>query len=102
MTQTRPVTITVRNPADGREVGAVPIDSADTVAGKARELRLFQPAWEELGPQGRRGWLLKFQDWILDHEQQIVDIIQSETGKSRADASFEPAGLASMVEYWAG
>jgi hypothetical protein len=41
-------TLTVRNPADGRVVGTVPIEAPDVVAAKARELRLFQPngkAW---------------------------------------------------------
>ena len=42
-------TITVRNPADGRVAGTVPIDGPDTVAEKARELRLFQPEWEAIG-----------------------------------------------------
>ena len=32
--------IEVRNPADGTVVGEVPVDSAETVAAKARELRL--------------------------------------------------------------
>ena len=38
-------TITVRNPADGHVVGTVPVDDAEAVAAKARELRLFQPEW---------------------------------------------------------
>ena len=46
-------TITVHNPADGRVAGTVPIDDAETVAAKARELRLFQPEWEAIGPRGR-------------------------------------------------
>jgi len=33
-------TIVVRNPADGRVVGAVPIETSEAVAAKARELRL--------------------------------------------------------------
>jgi len=55
-------TISVRNPADGRIVGAVPVETADAVAAKARELRLFQPEWEALGARGRKHWLLKYLD----------------------------------------
>ena len=51
---TRQTTIEVRNPADGPSVGEVPNDSAETVAAKARELRLFQPEWEALGPRAAR------------------------------------------------
>jgi hypothetical protein len=46
-------TITVRNPADGRTAGSVPIDGPEMVSTKAQELRLCQPEWEEIGPRGR-------------------------------------------------
>ena len=52
-------TITVHNPADGRAVGSVPIDDSDAVAAKARELRLFQPEWEAIGPRGRKRWMMQ-------------------------------------------
>lgn len=95
-------TIVVRNPADGRVVGTVPIETAHTVAAKARELRLFQPQWAALGPRGRKRWLLKYQDWVLDNAEHIVEVVQSETGKTRADASGEPTITASLFDYWAG
>jgi acyl-CoA reductase-like NAD-dependent aldehyde dehydrogenase len=95
-------TITVRNPADGRVVGTVPIETSDAVAAKARELRLFQPEWEALGPGGRKRWLLRYQDWVFDNAEHITDVVQSETGKTRADASGEPTVTASLLDYWAG
>ncbi|MFG1930592.1 aldehyde dehydrogenase family protein [Mycobacterium sp. NPDC048908] len=98
---TRQGTIEVHNPADGTIVGSVPIDSADTVAAKARELRLFQPEWEALGPRGRKTWLLKFQDWVLDNAECLTDVVQAETGKVRADASIEVPLTAGLLKYWA-
>jgi acyl-CoA reductase-like NAD-dependent aldehyde dehydrogenase len=98
----RQSTIEVRNPADGTVVGEVPIDSAETVATKARELRLFQPDWEALGPRGRKPWLLRFQDWVLDNAEHLTDVVQSETGKVRADASIEAPMTAGLLDYWAG
>lgn len=98
---TRQSTIEVRNPADGTVVGEVPNDSADTVAAKASELRLFQPEWEALGPRGRKTWLLKFQDWVLDNTEHLTDVVQSETGKVRADASLEAPMTAGLLDYWA-
>jgi acyl-CoA reductase-like NAD-dependent aldehyde dehydrogenase len=98
---TRQSTIEVRNPADGTVVGVVPNDSADTVAAKARELRLFQPEWEALGPRGRKTWLLKFQGWVLDNAEHLTDVVQSETGKVRADASIEAPMTAGLLDYWA-
>jgi acyl-CoA reductase-like NAD-dependent aldehyde dehydrogenase len=98
---TRQSAIEVRNPADGTVVGTVPNDPAETVAAKARELRLFQPEWEALGPRGRKPWLLKFQDWVLDHAEHLTDVVQSETGKVRADASIEAPLTAGLLDYWA-
>ena len=99
---TRQNTIEVRNPADGSVVGEVPNESADTVAAKARELRLYQPEWEALGARGRKTWLLKFQDWVLDNAEHLTDVVQSETGKVRADASIEAPMTAGLLDYWAG
>ena len=94
-------TIEVHNPADGTVVGAVPNDSAETVAAKARELRLHQPEWEALGPTGRKGWLMRFQEWILDNAEHITDIVQSESGKPRAEAATEAPASADSLNYWA-
>jgi acyl-CoA reductase-like NAD-dependent aldehyde dehydrogenase len=100
---TRPqlTTIEVRNPADGSIVGSVPNDSAETVAAKAAELRTHQPEWEAIGPRGRKTWLLKFQDWVVDNAEHLTDVVQSETGKVRADASIEAPMTAGLLDYWA-
>jgi acyl-CoA reductase-like NAD-dependent aldehyde dehydrogenase len=95
-------TITVRNPAYGRVVGPVSIETFDAVAAKARELRMFQPEWEALGRRGRKRWLLTYQDWVLDNAEHITGVVQSQIGKTRADASFEPPCVANLLDYWAG
>ena len=94
-------TITVRNPADGKVVGSVPVDGPEEVAAKARELRLFQQDWEAMGGAARKKWMLKWQDWILDNADHLTDVLMSETGKSRIDAALEPVGVADAINYWA-
>lgn len=95
-------TITVCNPADGRIAGTVPVDGPDVVAAKARELRLFQGEWEAMGAQGRKHWMFKWQDWILDNADHLTQVLMSETGKSHGDAKLEPVALADSIRYWAG
>jgi len=95
-------TITVLNPATGAVAGTVPVDDAETVAAKARELRLFQPEWEAIGPQGRRKWMLKWQEWILDNKDHITEVLMAETGKSHWDANIEPTLVADGINYWSG
>lgn len=95
------LTIEVRKPADGSALGEVSIDTPDAVAEKARELRLLQPEWEALGASGRKHWLLKFQDWILDNADRISDLVQAESGKAMAEALLEPTMSADLIGYWA-
>ena len=54
-----------------------------------------------MGAKGRKPWLLKFQDWVLDNAEHITDVLQSETGKPRAEASMEPPLTADLLNYWA-
>ncbi|HEX7428356.1 MAG TPA: aldehyde dehydrogenase family protein, partial [Mycobacterium sp.] len=91
----------VRNPADGTVVGEVPNESAETVAATARELRVYQPEWEALGAKGRKPWLMKFQDWILDNAEHIADVLQSESGKPGVEAAMEAPMCADVLNYWA-
>ena len=76
--------------------------TAQAVEAKVRQLRLFQPEWEAIGPKGRKAWLLRFQNWILDNTEHIIDVLQSETGKTRVDACVEPPACADLINYWAG
>ncbi len=96
-----PTEIEVRNPATGEVVGTVPIDSAETVAAKVRELRVHQREWEAIGPNGRKEWLLKLQDWFVDNTDRLADVLQSETGKARVDALIDPAFSIDLTGYYA-
>ncbi|WP_280198266.1 aldehyde dehydrogenase family protein [Nocardia cyriacigeorgica] len=96
-----PAAIEVRNPATGEVVGTVPEVSADDVAAKVRELRLYQPEWEAIGPEGRKEWLLKLQDWLIDNTERLADVLQSETGKPRVDALIDPAFSVDLTGYYA-
>ncbi len=90
----------VHCPADGRRVGAVPHHSAAEVHQLAEGLRAAQPAWEDLGPDGRSKILREFLDWILDNERRLIELMQSETGKSWGDAAVEPAIVVETVNYY--
>ena len=92
--------ITVQCPADGRVVGSVPDMSAARVHDVAAALRSAQPAWEDLGPDGRARHLLRLLDWVLDNEARLIGIMQEETGKSWGDAAVETAVVIDTVNYF--
>ena len=89
--QSQADSITVHSPATGLVAGTVPIDDAETVAAKARELRLFQPEWEAIGPRGRKKWMLKWQEWILDNADHITEAMSGGGAKLARACFFSPA-----------
>ena len=101
MTRVGSSQITVHNPADGRVVGTVPDTTPEDVARVVDELRLYQPAWEGLGATERGVWLGRLRDWLLDHDDEIADVLQSETGKARAESRIEVPFMADLINYYA-
>jgi acyl-CoA reductase-like NAD-dependent aldehyde dehydrogenase len=92
--------IQVHCPADGRFVGAVPNATAAEVHAVAVELREAQPAWEELGPEGRGRHLRAWRDWFLDNERRLGEMVQAETGKAWNDAALEPIVGIDVINYF--
>ncbi len=93
-------TVEVTNPATGEAFASIPVDSPETVAATVARLRANQPAWEELGFAGRRRWLNKLRDWLLDNSERIADTMQAETGKVRAEATNEPIYLTDLINFY--
>jgi acyl-CoA reductase-like NAD-dependent aldehyde dehydrogenase len=90
----------VQNPATGALIATVSVDPPQRVAEVVARLRANQPEWEAIGIEGRRHWLGKLRDWLLDNSDRILDTMQAETGKVRADASNEPAYLADLINFY--
>ena len=63
-------------------------------------MRANQPAWEALGFKGRAQWLYKLRDWILDHQDEIADTMQRETGKVRGEAAGEAVYLTDLINFY--
>ncbi|MGW6378082.1 aldehyde dehydrogenase family protein [Rhodococcus sp. NPDC055112] len=93
--------VTVHCPATGEVVGSVPDTEPDSIAEAVDELRAQQPAWEALGPKGRARWLFELRDWLLDNEIHLMDVLQSETGKPRAEAAIEMPVVAEIINFYA-
>jgi acyl-CoA reductase-like NAD-dependent aldehyde dehydrogenase len=92
--------IEVQNPATGGLIKSIPIDSPEAVAATVARVRGNQPEWEAMGIEGRYHWLGKLRDWLLDNEERVLDTMQAETGKVRADASNEPGYLADLINFY--
>jgi betaine-aldehyde dehydrogenase len=95
-----PEPVKVLNPASGEHIAEVPIDSPEQVAATVARVRANQPGWEALGVEGRYRWLGRLRDWMLDHHDSILDTMQAETGKVRADASNEVPYLVDAINFY--
>jgi len=90
----------VLSPATGELLATVPIDPPEAVAATVARLRANQPEWEAIGIEGRYRWLGRLRDWLLDNSERVIDTMQAETGKVRADASGEPIYLADLINFY--
>ena len=78
----------------------MPVDSPAQVAETVARVRANQADWEAMGIEGRHHWLGKLRDWVFDNRDLILDTMQRETGKVRADAANEPVYLASIINFY--
>src|SRR5262245_1001897 len=99
-TATQGETFDVHNPADGSVIAAVELDGPERVAEVVAGVRKAQPGWEAFGIRERARGLGKLRDWLLDHQQEIADTMQLETGKVRAEAMQEVPYLADLINFY--
>ncbi|MGO9385251.1 MAG: aldehyde dehydrogenase family protein, partial [Mycobacterium sp.] len=92
--------IVVKCPATGEVVGRVAVTSVAEVEAVAARLRAAQPAWQAMGVEGRAEWLGKWRDWILDHTDELLSMVERETGKSWGDTAGSEALVPQLINYW--
>lgn len=96
-----PQTLRVVRPADGSLLAELPVTDPAQVHAKAEALRAAQPAWEEMGVAGRARHLANLRDWLLDNQERMLELMQAEAGKVRADAIIELGWMGDIVNTMA-
>jgi acyl-CoA reductase-like NAD-dependent aldehyde dehydrogenase len=91
----------VRSPADGTRVGRLAAHTPAEVAATVADLRARQPAWAGLDPGARGEWLERYRDWLLDHDEELADLLQQETAKPWQEATFEIPVVLDVINYYA-
>lgn len=94
-------TIEVVAPFTGEVAGTVPASTAADIAEAARRARAAQPAWAALSFRARARVFLRLHDLLLRRQDEVMDLIQLETGKARKDAFEEVADAAICCRYYA-
>jgi succinate-semialdehyde dehydrogenase / glutarate-semialdehyde dehydrogenase len=87
-------------PFTGERLGAVPRCTPQDVTGAAGRARRAQAVWARLPARTRAAVLLRFHDLLLARREQILDLVQLESGKARRDAFEELADTANVARYY--
>lgn len=86
--------------ATGALLGQVPHSTSTTVTRAVELARAAQPAWAATPISDRAAVLLRFGRLVLDRQDEVLDLIQLENGKSRQHAFEEVLDVAAVCRYY--
>lgn len=94
-------TLTVTTPLTGATLAEIPQCTGDDVAAAVASARCAHSAWAAEPVRARAAVLRRVHDLVLRRREEILDLIQLETGKSRGHAFEEVADVAINARYYA-
>src|SRR5581483_6387812 len=94
-------TVATRAPYTGDVIADLPQCTAADVDAAFGRARSAQRSWADRPVRERTAVFLRLHDLILDRQDEIMDLIQLENGKSRRDAFLEVADIANTARYYA-
>ncbi len=97
----RAQTMDTVTPMTGRVLARLPVSSGDDVQLAFDGARAVRPSWEALPVHLRAEVFGRFHDLVLDHQVELLDLIQLESGKARAHAFDEIVDVAQVCRYYA-
>jgi len=92
---------TLTSPLDGQVIGEVPLSTPDDVGPACRQARLAGSSWSDLSVATRAKVADRFRDLVLDHCEELLDLIHLENGKSRLHAFEEVLDATLCAGYYA-
>jgi succinate-semialdehyde dehydrogenase/glutarate-semialdehyde dehydrogenase len=91
----------IQNPATGETFATVPRCTTVDVAAAVQRARDAQREWGRTSWAERTRILLRFHDLVLSRREEILDIVQLESGKARRHAFEEVMDVALVSRYYA-
>ena len=94
-------TLAVYEPGSGKLVGEVRVSTAAQVRDAAAASRAAQKVWAARSFNERGQALSRFQQLVLDRDDELADLIVRENGKTRNEALFmEVLPVADLTHYF--
>jgi succinate-semialdehyde dehydrogenase/glutarate-semialdehyde dehydrogenase len=94
-------TVTSHSPLTGEQVAEYPECAPQDVVAAFAKARAAQAAWQDVPTRQRAKVLRGFHDLLLDRSEQLLDIVQIETGKARKHAFEEILAAAGVARHYA-
>ena len=91
----------VEMPATGTVLAPVPRCTPEDVDAAAVRARAAQAEWVNVPVGDRAEVLLRFAELVLDRQEEVLDIVQLESGKARRHAFEEIIDVAQVARYYA-
>ncbi|MCU0301225.1 MAG: succinic semialdehyde dehydrogenase [Candidatus Nanopelagicales bacterium] len=88
-------------PFDGQPLVELPYSTVDDVDMAFDTATQAQARWAQTEVAERRRIMLRFHDLLLAHQDECLDLIQWETGKTRMDAMKELLGVCTIARHYA-
>ncbi|WP_321395563.1 NAD-dependent succinate-semialdehyde dehydrogenase [Emcibacter sp.] len=94
-------TFGILNPANGETIAQVPdLDEQDTIQAIEKADKAFRQ-WSRRTAKDRAGILMRWYRLIMDHQEELAQIITAECGKPLPESRGEVAYGASFIEWFA-
>ncbi|GAC1522444.1 MAG: succinic semialdehyde dehydrogenase [Thermoleophilaceae bacterium] len=93
--------ITVDQPFNGDRLGTVPRCTEADVKRAAERARVAQAEWAKTSFSERKRILLRFHDLLQGRREELLDLVQLETGKARRHAFEEFLDTVIVARYYA-
>ncbi|GAA2841987.1 succinic semialdehyde dehydrogenase [Kitasatospora sp. CM 4170] len=87
-------------PLTGERLAGLPQSTPADVEVAFQLARRAQPAWAALPVRRRAAVLLRFHDLLLKRQDEVLDLIQAETGKARLHAFEEVLAVAMAARHY--
>ncbi|MDP3890728.1 succinic semialdehyde dehydrogenase [Nocardioides sp.] len=87
-------------PFTGELLPRLPVSSPADLADAAERGRKAQAAWAAESSAHRARVMIRFGELLLERREELLDLVQWETGKSRVHAAIEHLGVAAVAAYY--
>jgi succinate-semialdehyde dehydrogenase / glutarate-semialdehyde dehydrogenase len=91
----------IEQPFTGKPLGTVPKCGPEDVAAAIERARAVQAEWAKTSFDDRKRILLRYHDLVFDHQEELLDLLQIESGKARRHAFEEVLDVAITARYYA-